>query len=52
MTPSEIRTTALDLGEALSYEAAYEELIRILPSALVAEFIEHLREVADIEDLL
>jgi hypothetical protein len=50
--PSEIRTKAIELGEALGHEGAYLELLRFLPSVLVAEFIDHLREVADIEDLI
>ena len=50
--PSEIRTKAIELGEALNHEETYLELIRFLPSAVVAEFIDHLREVADVEDLI
>lgn len=50
--PSEIRDKAAELGEALIHEFAYLELIRFLPSATVAQFIDHLREVADVEDLI
>jgi hypothetical protein len=50
--PSEIRTKAIELAEALNHEDVYLELIRFLPSATIAEFIDHLREVADIEDLI
>jgi hypothetical protein len=50
--PSEIRTKAIELAEALNHEETYLELIRFLPSATVAGFIDHLREVADIEDLI
>ena len=50
--PSEIRTKAIELGEALNPEDVYLELIRFLPSATIADFIDHLREVADIEDLI
>lgn len=50
--PTEIRVKAAELGEALLHEFTYLELIRFLPTATVAQFIDHLREVADIEDLL
>jgi hypothetical protein len=50
--PSEIREKAIDLAVALNHEEVYLELIRFLPSATVAEFIDHLREVADVEDLI
>ena len=50
--PSEIRSTAAKLGDELGHENTYLELIRFLPSALLADFIDHLREVADIEDLI
>ncbi len=50
--PSEIRSTAAKLGDELDHENTYLEMIRFLPSATVAEFIDHLRQVADIEDLI
>ena len=50
--PSEIRSKAMDLGEALNFEETYLELIRFLPTSVTAEFIDHLREVADVEDLI
>lgn len=50
--PSEIRTKAIELAEALNHDDVYLELIKFLPSATVAQFIDHLREVADIEDIL
>lgn len=50
--PSEIRSKAALLGEELGQEDCFLELIRFLPSATVADFIDHLREVADIEDLI
>ena len=52
MTPSEIRSTALTIADACDYELTFQEIIRFLPSATVAEFIEHMREAADIEDVL
>ena len=50
--PSEIRSKDIDLGQALNHEEMYLELIRFLPTATTAEFIDHLRAVADIEDLI
>lgn len=50
--PSEIRSKAAQLGEELGEESIYLELIRFLPTATIAQFIDHLREVADIEDLI
>ena len=50
--PSEIRSKAAELGEALNFEDTYLELIRFLPTSVTAEFIDHLREVADVEDLI
>jgi hypothetical protein len=50
--PFEIRTKAIELAEELNHEDVYLELIRFLPSATIAEFIDHLRAVADIEDLI
>lgn len=50
--PSEIRSKAAQLGEELGEENTYLELLRFLPTATIAQFIDHLREVADIEDLI
>lgn len=50
--PSEIRSKAAQLGEELGEENTYLELIRFLPTATIAQFIDHLREVAYIEDLI
>ena len=50
--PSEIRSKAAHLAEELGEENTYLELIRFLPTATIAQFIDHLREVADIEDLI
>jgi len=48
---SAVRSVAIECGDALDYELTYKELIRFLPSSVVAEFIEHLETVADIEDI-
>ena len=48
---SAIRSVAIDCGEALDFELTYHELVRFLPSATVAEFLEHLETVADISDI-
>jgi len=50
--PSEIRSAAIRLAEELGEENTYLELIRFLPTATIAQFIDHLREVADVEDLI
>ena len=50
--PSEIRDKAAELAEELGHENTYLEMIRFLPTATIAEFIDHLRQVADIEDLI
>ncbi len=50
--PYEIRNTAAKLGDELGHENTYLELIRFLPTAVTSEFIDHLRQVADIEDLI
>ena len=50
--PSEIRSKAAQLGKELGEENTYLELIRFLPTATIAQFIDHLRQVADIEDLI
>jgi len=48
---SAIRSVAIECGEALDFELTYHELVRFLPSATVAEFLEHLETVADVSDI-
>lgn len=48
---SATRSVAIECGEALDFELTYHELVRFLPSATLAEFLEHLETVADIEDI-
>lgn len=52
MTPSQIRTKIFEIADALDYELTFAELIRFLDTATIEGFIEHLRDEADIEDLL
>ena len=51
MTPSEIRSQALTIGDACDYELTFQELVRFLPTSTLQEFVEHMREVADIDDI-
>lgn len=52
MLPNTIRCQALDIAEACDYELTFKELIRFLPASVVAEFNEHMTEVADIDDVM
>ena len=51
MTPSEIRSQVLTIGEACDHELTFQELVRFLPTSTLQEFVEHMREVADIDDI-
>ena len=49
MTPSEIRSV-LTIGDACDYELTFQELVRFL-AATLQDFIQHMHEVADIDDI-
>ena len=51
MTPSEIRSQVLTIGEACDHELTFQELVRFLPAATLQDFIQHMHEVADIDDI-
>ena len=51
MTPSEIRSQVLTIGDACDYELTFQELVRFLPAATLQDFIQHMHEVADIDDI-
>ena len=50
--PGEIRAMQPGLAESLDWELYTRELLSFLPTATLREFNEHLRTVADIDDLL
>ena len=50
--PGEIRAMQFNLAEQLDWEQYSRELMSFLPTSTLREFTEHLREVADIEDLI
>ena len=52
MMPSTIRNQAIDIAEACDFELTFRELISFLPASVVAEFNEHMTEVADIDDIM
>jgi hypothetical protein len=52
MLPNTIRNQAIDIAEACDYELTFQELIRFLPASVVAEFNEHMTEVADLDDIM
>lgn len=52
MLPNTIRNQAIDIADACDYELTFRELISFLPAAVVADFNQHMAEVADIDDLL
>ena len=50
--PNTIRNQAIDIADACDFELTYRELIAFLPASVVAEFNEHMAEVADIDDVM
>ncbi len=50
--PSTIRDSAVKVAYHLGEENTYLELLRFLPTSTIAEFIDHLQDVADIDDLI
>ena len=52
MLPNTIRNQAIDIAEACDYELTFKELIAFLPASVVAEFNQHMTEVADIDDIM
>ena len=51
-TPSQTRSLLLAIAEQLDPELTLQEMVRFLPTATCEEFMTHLCEVADIEDLM
>ena len=51
-TPSQTRSLLLSIADQLDAELTLQELVRFLPSATCEAFMDHLCEVADIEDLM
>ena len=51
-TPSQSRSLLLDIADQLDPELTLQELVRFMPSDQVEDFMTHLCEVADIEDLM
>ena len=51
-TPSQSRSLLLSIADQLDPELTLQELVRFLPSDTVEAFMDHLCEVADIEDLM
>jgi hypothetical protein len=47
-----LRSKLIDIGEALDYELVYKELLRFLPASTLEMFLDHLTDVAEIDDLL
>ena len=52
MLPQVTRNQAIDIAEACDYELTYKELISFLPASVVADFNQHMTEVADIDDIM
>ena len=52
MLPQVTRNQAIDIAEACDFELTFRELISFLPASVVAEFNEHMTEVADIDDIM
>ena len=52
MLPQVIRNQAIDIADACDFELTFRELISFLPASVVAEFNEHMTEVADIDDIM
>ena len=52
MLPQVTRNQAIDIAEACDYELTFRELISFLPASVVAEFNQHMTEVADIDDIM
>lgn len=50
--PGMIRHMSIDVAENLDWELAYRELCSFLPTSTLRDFLEHLRDQADIDDLL
>jgi hypothetical protein len=50
--PAMIRSQLIGVAENLDWELFCRELMSYLPSATLRDFTEHLREQADIDDLL
>lgn len=51
-TPSQSRSLLLDIADQLNPELTLQELVRFMPQDQVEDFMTHLCEVADIQDLM
>ena len=51
-TPSQSRSLLLDIADQLDAELTPQELVRFMTQDQVEDFMTHLCEVADIEDLM
>ncbi|MDC0277613.1 hypothetical protein OAK87_01415 [bacterium] len=51
-TPAQSSSLLLNIADQLDHELTFQEIVSFLPSATVEEFMSHLCEVADIEDLM
>ena len=51
-TPSQSRSLLLDIADQLDAELTLQELVRFMTQDQVEDFMTHLCEVADIEDLM
>ena len=51
-TPSQSRSLLLDIADQLDAELTLQELVRFMTQDQVEDFMTHLCEVADIEDLI
>jgi hypothetical protein len=51
-TPSQSRSLLLDIADQLDAELTLQELVRFMSQDQVEAFMDHLCEVADIEDLM
>ncbi|MDC3010103.1 hypothetical protein OAZ06_04045 [Synechococcus sp. AH-736-G20] len=50
--PSQSRSLLIDIADQLDYEQTFKELVRVMNQDQVEDFMTHLCEVADIEDLM
>ena len=51
-TPSQSLSLLIDIADQLDYEQTFKELVRVMNQDQVEAFMDHLCEVADIEDLI
>jgi len=52
MLRSQLKHTLNIIGDACDFELTYQELVDFLPANTLQSFLEHMQEVADIDELV